>query len=375
MGRAKGLCAVMLLMLAWSAGAQAADKNVGNGKGAAAPAGDVIRWMLPWREGVTLRYATEDYDDEQDGDGRERTRITGIETVSIREAGEDGYLQEWSFADTRFEVLEGEPAGVEVMQGFMESLGDLVLEVALDGEGNYQRIANLAEVAARMRPVMKEAMVAATAAALDAEFAAAAPGDAEAAADPAVLHAARSAALQTVDGMVERLTSPEVLAPLLSEDAVRYNDFVGVELEDGREYEVEVDLDNPLSGGSLPARVTFGIHLRESDPDDVFLEWTTRVDPAKAAEAARHFLGMLLESMPEEARAQLPAELSIIESGFVLFRRSTGVVEMLEATRTVRAAGQLKVERRRMRLLDDDHRHEWAGDDAPTPAEEPADAA
>ncbi|MBJ7575857.1 hypothetical protein [Luteimonas sp. MC1828] len=375
MGRAKGLCAVMLLMLAWSAGAHAADKNVGNGKGAAAPAGDVIGWMLPWREGVTLRYATEDYDDEQDGDSRERTRITGIETVSIREAREDGYLQEWSFADTRFEVLEGEPAGVEVTQGLMESLGDLVLEVELDGEGNYQRIRNLTGVAARMRPVMKEAMVAATAAALDAEFAAAAPGDAEAAADPTVLQAARSAALQTVDGMVERLTSPEVLERLLSEDAVRYNDFVGVELEDGREYEIDVDLDNPLSGGSLPARVTFGIHLRESDPDDVFLEWTTRVDPAKAAEAARHFLGMLLESMPEEARAQLPAELSIIESGFVLFRRSTGVVEMLEATRTVRAAGQLKVERRRMRLLDDDHRHEWAGDDAPTPAEEPADAA
>ncbi|MBB6600202.1 hypothetical protein H6X63_11235 [Luteimonas sp. MC1825] len=376
MGRTTGMAAAMALalLLAWPDGVFAADKKVGNDKGSAVLAGDVIRWLLPWRVGLTLRYAAEDYDDERDGDSRERTRVTGIETVSIREARDDGYLQAWSFADTRFEVLEGEPAAADVMQGFMESLADLELQVELDGAGNYAGIRNLAGISARMRPAMERAISASVESGL-----AAMDAGQEATTDPAALQAARAAADEAMAGMLDRLVSPDVLGPLLSEDAVRYNDFVGAELEDGVEYAVDVDLENPLSGGSLPARVTFGVHLRESDPDDVFLEWTTRVDPEAAAAAARNFAGMLLESMPEEAAAQLPAqmpaELSIIESGFVLFRRSTGVVEMLEATRTVRAGGELKVERRRMRLLDGDHAHEWAGDGPPTPAEAPADAA
>ena len=78
------------------------------------------------------------------------------------------------------------------------------------------------------------------------------------------------------------------------------------------------------------------------------------------------------EAMTEAIREQVP-ELSIVDNGVVLFRRSTGVVELLEATRTVRAAGQLKVERRRMRLLDGDHDHGWADDAAPQPAADPAD--
>lgn len=374
MGRNTGIGAglALALLLAWPGAVLAADRKAGNDKGSAAPAGDVIRWLLPWREGVTLRYAAEDYDDERDGDSRERTRVTGIETISIREARDDGYLQAWSFADTRFEVLEGEPVAADVMQGLMESLAGLEIEVELDGAGNYAGIRNLSVISARMRPAMQQA-ISSAAGSVPAAMAA----GQEASADPAALQVARAAADKAMAGMLDRLVSPEVLGPLLSEDAVRYNDFVGAELEDGVEYAVDVDLENPLSGGSLPARVTFGAHLRESDPDDVFLEWTTRVDPEAAAAAARNLAGMLLESMPAEAATLSPellVELSVIESGFVLFRRSTGVVEMLEATRTVRAGGELKVERRRMRLLDGDHAHEWAGDGPPTPAEAPADA-
>ena len=129
----------LALLLAWPDGVFAADKKVGNDKGSAVLAGDVIRWLLQWREGLTLRYAAEDYDDERDGDSRERTRVTGIETVSIREARDDGYLQAWSFADTRFEVLEGDPAAADVMQGFMESLADLELQVELDGRRQLRR--------------------------------------------------------------------------------------------------------------------------------------------------------------------------------------------------------------------------------------------
>lgn len=363
MGTAVKACAAALLLaLAWPAAGQAAAKNLASGK-AAAPAGDVIAWVLPWREGMELRYATSDDEVGENAAGRSHTRTRGTETVRIVEAGKDGFLQRWTFSGGRHEVLEGDAAGAEIMQGMIDSLADLTLDVELDAGGSYAGIRNLAAIRERMRPAMRTAMAAG--------FEAAAVADADADADPAAQALARAAALEQVDAIVERFLAPDVLEALLSEDAIQYNDFVGVELEDGRHHEVDIELDNPLAGGTLPARVGFAAYVREAEPDDVFLEWTSRLDPEKAAEAAAVFAGKLYEEgMTEAIRKGVP-ELSIIDEGVVLFRRSTGVVELLEATRTVRAAGELKVERRRMRLLDGDHDHGWADDGPPQPATEP----
>ena len=350
--------AALAIALAWPAGGNAAVKDLAQGKAAGAAGAEVIEWIVPWREGVELRYDAEDYAVEVDAGGRVATRTTGIETVRISEARADGYLQQWSFSDTRHEVLEGDSAEAAMVQGMLESLAELVLEVELDGAGNYAGIRNLAEVGERMRPVLKQAMVAGV------EAATAAAGD----------KGTPVPGIEFADTMVERLTSPEVLAPLLSEDAVRYNDFVGVKLDEGRQYEVDVELDSPLGGGALPARITFGAYVRSSQPDDVFIEWTTHVDPEKAAEAAAALVGTLITEDVASAVREQVQELSVIDAGFVLFRRSTGTLEMLEATRTIRAAGELNVERRRMRLRDGDHDHDWADAGPPTAAGQPAGA-
>lgn len=364
MGNAGSACRsalVLALALAWPAGAHATDKNVAQAKTGGAPGAGVIEWVVPWRDGMALRYATEDYDVDIGAGGRESTRTSGIDVVRITEARADGYLQVWSFEDARYDVIEGDREGAAAMQGMLESLSDMVLEVELDAAGNYAGIRNLDAVAARMRPVMKQMILAG----VDA-------GKTAADGDAAGNVEARAAGMALVDGMVERFTAPEVLAPVLSEDAVRYNDLVGAELEDGREYEVDIELPNPVTGGVLPARTSIGAYVRASEPDDVFIEWTTRPDPVKAAEAAALAAGKLFEEEVAAAVREQVQALSIIDSGFVLFRRSTGVLELLEATRTTRADGVLKVERRRMRLLDGDHDHAWADQGPPTPAEQPA---
>lgn len=365
MGIVKCLGVAALLFAA--ASVPAAEKNSVRAAGAAAPGAEVVRLQLPWREGVALRYATEDYDDETDAAGRERTRATSVETVRITEAREDGFLQEWSFADSRYEVLEGDAAGAVVVEGMLESLDGLVLEVELDAAGRFTGIRNLSEVSGRMRPVMETALMAA----FEAGMAAADPvdGAAVAAQDPA-----RAAGLlqAQVQSMLDRLMSPDMLQLLLSEDAMQYNDLVGIELEQGRRYEVEIELDHPLGQGALPARVALVLHVHDPGSDDVHLEWTTHLDREKAAEAAIAIAERMLDAgLPEEARAQVLAELSIIHAGAAVVRRSTGIVETLEVTQTVRVGDELKVKRRRMRLLDGDHAHHWPDDGPPTPSKDP----
>jgi hypothetical protein len=359
----RGLWVGLLLLssaLASPADAGAAVKNVDSGK-VAEPAGDVIHWALPWREDMALRYEAEDYDVDVDANGRESTRTTGIETLRITEARDDGYLQEWSYSDTRYAVEEGDPASAEIVEAMMAALGDLVLEVELDAAGNYAGIRNLEVLRERMRPVIKDSLLAA----FDAAVAKAPAADAADAAD------ARAAGVGFIETMIDGLTAPAMFEAILSEDALRYNDLVGSELEEGRHYDVDVELDNPLGGPPLPARVTLGAYVRESEPDDVFIEWTTRADPEKAAAAAAAVADTLFDESIAGAVREHVQEVSVVDEGFVLFRRSTGVVEMLEATLTTRAAGNLSIKRRRMRLLDGDHDHGWADTGPPTPAVDP----
>lgn len=353
----RALGAVLLLALAWPVAAQV-EKN------RAPVAVPTVHWVTPWREGMSLRYATEDHDVSVGEGGRESSRTTSIETLRITEAREDGFVQEWSFADTRYQQLEGGEGQEAVMQQMMDSLADVRLEVDLDAAGNYAGLRNIDALAARMRPAMREGFLALFAAGVES-----AGGEG----DEATTAAARAQALEFVDGMVERMTDPAILGVLLSRDVAMFNDAFDAELEVDTPYEVDVEIDNPIGGGALPARVSLLVHLGEPGSDDAVLAWTTHMDREKAAEIALRAAGTMYGiDVPEEARRQVMEDMSIIDEGRVLFRVSTGVPEVFESTRTVRAAGELRIERRRMRLLDGDHDHAWSGDGEPVAAKEPA---
>lgn len=355
----RALGAVLLLALAWPVAAQV-EKN------RAPVAAPTVHWVTPWREGMELRYATDDHDLSVGEGGRESSRTTSIETLRITEAREDGFVQEWSFADTRYEQLEGGEGQAAVMQRMMDSLADLRLEVDLDAAGNYAGLRNLDAVAGRMRPVLRESFLDLFAAGFEA-------GVGEGEGGAATTAAAGEEAIAFVDGMVERMTDPVILGVLLSRDVAMFNDAFDAELEIDTPYEVDVEIDNPIGGGVLPARVSLLVHLGEPGSDDAVLAWTTHMDREKAAEIALRAAGTMYGiDLPEEARRQVMESMSIIDEGRVLFRVSTGVPEVFESTRTVRAAGELRVERRRMRLLDGDHDHAWSGDGTPVAAKEPA---
>lgn len=344
-----GAALALLLALAWPGPADA-RKN---------PQPEVIEWVAPWREGVALRYATESDDVSIGADGRERSRTTAIETIRITAAHADGFVQEWSFADTRYEQLEGGSEHEALVHQAMESLPDLALEVELDATGNFKRLRNLDQLVGTLRPVLVEVFDRAFQGGLQAAggFPAGADGD-----------AARADARETAAGMVERMTRPDVIATFLSRDATAYNDLFGASLQAGVPLEIDVEIESPLGLGMMPARVTLLMQPGAPGSDEATLDWTTRMDRERSAElalaAAEHMYGV---GVSGEERAQVVADMSIVDTGHARFRRSTGVPLMMETLRSIRAAGEQRIERRRMRLLDDGHGHAWPDDGEPQP--------
>ena len=63
---------------------------------------------------------------------------------------DDGFVQTWSFDDSRYEQLEGGDAQEALMQQILESLPDIVLEVELDATGNFAALRNVDQLAAQL---------------------------------------------------------------------------------------------------------------------------------------------------------------------------------------------------------------------------------
>lgn len=349
-------CAALALLLAllWPDGVQA-RKNVPR------EPGEVIQWVTPWREGLTLRYASEDDDVSIGAGGTERSRVTAIETIRITKARDDGFVQHWSFADSRYEQLEGGEEQEALMRRVLEALPDLVLEVDLDAAGNFAGLRNLDVLAAQLRPALRDGF----SAMLESGIAAAA-GSPGAAPDAGALGRGREFA----DGMVERMTRPEVLGPLMAQDAAAYNDAFGAELEAGVPFEADVEIPSPLGGGSVPARVVLLMRPGPPGSDEATLDWTTRMERGRAAEVALAAVEQMYGiDLHEEERGRIADGMTVVDTGHARFRRSTGVPLMMETLRTVEAAGEQRIERRRMRLLDDPHGHAWPDDGPPQAAD------
>lgn len=344
-----GAALALLLALAWPAFADA-RKN--------APP-EVIEWLAPWREGVALRYATESHDVVMGAGGKGRSRTTAIETIRITEARDDGFVQSWSFADSRYEQLEGGGEQEALVRQALESLPDLALEIDLDAAGNFMRLRNVDQLVEILRPAMLGVFEQAF------EKGVRGAGGFPAGADG---EAARNDARAAAAGIADRMMQPDVVSALLSRDALAYNDLFGASLQAGVPLEVDVDIESPLGLGRMPARVTLLMQPGAPGSDEATLDWTTRMDPEKSAEialaAAERMYGI---GVSAEARAEVAGAMSIVDTGHARFRRSTGVPLMMETLRSVQAAGERRIERRRMRLLDDAHGHAWPDDGEPQP--------
>lgn len=315
-----------------------------------AQAAETVRWTSPWSAMPTLVYETESVTREVKGGAREHTRATDTTEISVLQAREDGFRQRWRSSDLAFEVLEGERALEAPTREAMLAFGAEPLDVELAPEGHYLRLHDAPAVAARFRTAMAPAMRAGIEVAL--------------AQQPAAPDVQRMDIERQVAAVLDRLAEPQVLEAMLGRVLQTYNGFVGVDVEPGAWYELATELPNPLGGAPLPAKLQFLLTVSDDDADDVSLEWNSTVDMGKGGDAMWAIVEKLSgQAIPADVRDALPDNVDFRDEGFFLFRRSSGVIEMFESTRTVKLAGTEKIERQRMRLVDGDHAHAWAAED------------
>lgn len=325
-----------------------------------ATAAETIRWVSPWSAMPTLIYETESVTRGVKAGVREHTRAMDTTEVSVAQARQDGFRQRWRSSEMAFEMLEGERALEAPTRESMLAFGAEPLEVELAAEGHYRHLHDAPAVAARFRAAMAPALRAGMEIALaQAPAAADAPGRAE--------------VEKQLSLVLDRLAEPAVLEAMLGRVLQTYNGFVGVDVEPGSWYEVATELPNPVGGGPLPAKLQFLLTVSDDDADDVFLEWNSTVDMGKGADAMWAIAEKLSgQAIPADVRTAIPGDIEFRDDGFFLFRRSSGVIEMFETTRTVKLAGTEKVERQRMRLTNGEHAHAWAAEDPAEPADAPA---
>lgn len=308
-----------------------------------------IRWPVPWKVGQVLTYETEGLDAEQSPKKREKVRTSDTTTITIVEASEEGYLQRWVSSNPRFELIEGDPKAAELMQGLDTSLADLQVLVELDKEATYRRIRNIDEISARMRTALEPMILEGVE-----------KGVAETGAGAVDTKAAIEKARPQLERMLQGLTSPAYIEAAMGQILQTYNAFVGISLEDGASYTAEAELDNPMGGKKFPSKIEFGLYTSEEDPQDVFVEWTSKIDPERGAEAAWEVAEKLVGmKIPAADRKDLPKQISIVDTGFLVFNRGTGVIEMYENERTIDLAETHKSDRDRMRLTNGEHAHHW----------------
>jgi len=310
-----------------------------------------IKVPLPWKQGQVLQYQFEQVETKTKPGAREKSISTSMLEVKTVEAGKDGFVQHWRSYDNKEEVLEGDKEQSKAIADAMKGLEDLAFVVETDADGLYKGMRNLDEVAKRLRAAMQPVMLKLVRAAAEKNTVALEPAKRKEALDKVEAEA---------NAFLDRFTQAQVLEGLLTRDIQTVLNFSGAELEDDQAYELETTLENPTGGAPFPAKLTFGLYVEKESPEDVWLEWRLEIDAVKGAAAIWDTVERLYGRKIDDAeRKTLPAQVSIVDTGFIVFERATGMPELYQYVRNTKIAENANYERRRMRLLGQAHDHEW----------------
>jgi tetratricopeptide (TPR) repeat protein len=333
-------CLLVSVCFVLSAGAVAAEPDV-----------EKIKLPLPWKQGEVLRYETERVTTETAPGKREKSVATSKAAVATLEAGKAGFVQQWSWSESKEQVLEGDTSMQDAKAKATAELEKIPLVVEMNADGNYTGARHIADIGQRMVAVMRPMLVGQVDLELQKQ---AGPMDA------AERKQAREEAMERLDVFLKRFTEPKVLENLLTKDIQNVLAFTGAELENDQAYVLETVLENPTGGAAFPGKLTFGLYKDKDQPEDVWLEWSLVIDPVKGAAAVWDTMERMYDRKISEAeRKELPAEVSIVDKGFILFERSSGLPELYQNERTTKFGVNANYERNRMRLLERGHDHAW----------------
>lgn len=302
-----------------------------------------IRWPVTWKTGQSFVYESESLERELDDGGIRVSRSTDVTEVRIAEAGPGGTLQHWTSRDSRIETIEGDRATTDAVAPLLEEFEGFVVQVELGPDGRYRRLRNLDETAAKVRQVMLPL----GGTGLE-EISARMDPDMPAAEREMIIAIAR----RNMEEMMKKFFTDEMVEAMTSGGVKGITRFAGGEFEAGRRYRDAEPIESPLLGRKLPARREFTFSVDKDDPALARVEWTHTLDASGDPAPLWGLVSELTTGGLDTARgAGRPKDLALREDGMMLFRRDTGVVEMMETVVTSRYGKEHdEHDRNRMRL-------------------------
>lgn len=302
-----------------------------------------IRWPVAWTSGQSFVYESESLERELDDGGMRVSRSTDVTEVRVAEAGAGGYLQHWITRDSRIETIEGDRATTDAVAPLLDEFEGFVVQVELGPDGRYRKLRNLDETAAKVRQVMMPltgTSIEQISARMDPDMA------------PAEREMIIAIARKNMQAMMEKFFTDEMVEAMTSGGVKGITQFADGEYEAGKRYRDAEPIESPLLGRKLPARREFTFTVDKDDPALARVEWTHSLDTTGDAAPLWGLVSELttggLDTAGGEGR---PKDLALREEGMMLFRRDTGVVELLETTVTSRYGKEHdEHDRNRMRL-------------------------
>lgn len=304
-----------------------------------ATAAERVRMPAPWIAGQTLAYDDEAVQhDAVDPGGPSTRRVTDGTDIHVESAGRDGAVLTFTTRDSRVEAVDGDRVMADLLAPVLASLDGVPVGIELDGEGRFRRVRDLDALTERVRAAMLPAFLAN----LEHSFG----GD-----DKVGKYdrdAALEAARKDLQANIGTIVSRDSVEAGAAAQARLLSAFVGKTLVAGRRYTDREPILSPIEGRPLPGLREYTLEIDRDDPSLARIRWTHRLDP-DAAPAAQWALARELGA--DTVGEGWPRDLVLDETGMLLFRRDTGVVELMETeNRAKYGAEHDQTERHRMRL-------------------------
>jgi hypothetical protein len=305
-----------------------------------AVAAERVRMPVPWHSGMTLAYDTESIHREKNAEGAGSRRVTDRTEVRVTESGRNGHTLVWTTHDSRVEAIDGDRGTTDLIAPMLEQLDELEVVIELDRDGRYRKVRNLDAVAVRVRAAMRPILEANLEKTLGKGSEKVSKYDRD---------AALAIAREQLGAMLDRIITLDGVETVSSNQAKTFTAFVGKSLQAGKAYRDAEPIESPLEGTPLPGKREYTLEIDREDANLARIRWTHALDTAGDAAAQWALVAELTGDAPTGDGA--PKDLSLREEGVLLFRRDTGIIELVETVNTSRyGRSHNEHERHRMRL-------------------------
>lgn len=227
-----------------------------------------ITWPIPWENPIQLVYEMSSHEVTVKKEVKTETKVTSTETINGAPDGNGKFIQKWSDANTKVELIGYPEDQSQLINGIYKSFEGVVLEVVLDKDGAYETIKNIDEITVLFSNAMKTVID-------NAEAEAVAKLPKEKVAEFKLKYKESTASMLAV------LTSKDFILSKVAIVPQAYNYFTGGGLDATQAYEYEDEVENPIGGDPYPVKAHIEISIYEEDPGFVHGLWITTLDAEK----------------------------------------------------------------------------------------------